>query len=132
MISLLSGPLATAASSQGRLTARGMAILPGGASSGDAADTGELRAQGQSVCLYSRIDSSRLDHASDLLLVVHYTVQRTKGPLQLGRSGVSSRTEQGDRLAILYACRTEGRGLWLRCQSRHDGIVLVETEGRWI
>lgn len=74
VISLLSGPLATVESSQGRFTARGMAILPGGASSGDAADTGELRRQGQLICFCSRTCTSRLEDSSDLLLVVHDTV----------------------------------------------------------
>jgi hypothetical protein len=50
----------------------------------------------------------------------------------LGSGGVLSRTEQGDRWAILYVARTESRGLWLRCQSRHDGNVVIETEGRWM
>ena len=132
LMPLLRGPLATVESSQGRFTARGMAILPGGASSGDAADTGELRRQGQPTCLYSRTYTSRLGKDSDLQVVVDYTIQRAEGPLQLGRSGVTSRAEQGDRLAILNVGRTEGRGLWLRCQSRHGGNVMVEAEGRWI
>lgn len=74
VISLLSGPLATVESSQGRFTARGMAILPSGASSGDAADTGELRRQGQSIWLFSRTCTSRLGKGSDLQVVVDYTV----------------------------------------------------------
>jgi hypothetical protein len=84
-------------SSQGRFNARGIAILPGGASSGDAAETGELRRQGQLVCLYLQIHPSGPDLRNNLQVVVHNAVQRAKGPLQLGRGGVLSWTEQGNR-----------------------------------
>jgi hypothetical protein len=77
-------------SSQGRFNARGMAILPGGASSGDAAETGDLRRRGQSIGFYSRVHPSGPDLRNDLQVVVHNTVQRAKGPLQLGRGGVLS------------------------------------------